>query len=157
MKFWRLSSRDHARKLDGGYGLNNLGRWNSLGVPVTYASTTAALCVLEKLVHIESPDLLPDDLVFVEYGFPDELECGVYPIESLPSDWLNNPARTRAIGDGLLQDSSQPAVIVVPSVMLRLENAPDRNVVVNHASTDIAALSITQTAEFSLDPRLVAF
>ena len=70
MLLWRLSGKHHARALDGGYGLNFDGRWNTVGHAVTYCATSPALCVLEKLVHIEDPALLPE-LVMVTYEVPD--------------------------------------------------------------------------------------
>ena len=75
MILWRLSGREHAARFDGGYGLLYDGRWNSVGHAVTYCATSPALCVLENLVHIQDPDLLPD-LVMVRYRVPDELEHG---------------------------------------------------------------------------------
>ena len=59
MLLWRLSIARYARIFDGGYGLHNEGRWNSRGTRITYAATSPALCVLEKLVHIDDPALLP--------------------------------------------------------------------------------------------------
>ena len=55
MTLWRLSGADFAKRFDGGYGLANDGRWNTRGRPVTYCSTGPALCVLEKIVHIDDP------------------------------------------------------------------------------------------------------
>ena len=58
MRLWRLSAAKYARSFDGGYGLRHHGRWNTRGRPVTYCATGPALCLLEKLVHI---DEMPDD------------------------------------------------------------------------------------------------
>jgi RES domain-containing protein len=59
MRLWRLSSLQFAQAMDGGYGLRFDGRWNTVGRPVTYAATSSSLCVLEQLVQIEDPTLLP--------------------------------------------------------------------------------------------------
>ena len=37
-----------------------------MGHPVTYGATSPALCVLEKLVHVEDPMLLPE-LMMIRY------------------------------------------------------------------------------------------
>ena len=71
MQLWRLSAGVYAERFDGGYGLENDGRWNGRGRPVTYCSTGPALCVLEKLVHLDDASLLPDDMV---YAAPDDLK-----------------------------------------------------------------------------------
>ena len=74
MQLWRLSAGVYAERFDGGYGLENDGRWNGRGRPVTYCSTGPALCVIEKLVHLDDASLLPDDMVFVRYAAPDDLK-----------------------------------------------------------------------------------
>ena len=61
MRLWRLAGAAYADRFDGGYGLDHEGRWNERGGLVTYCSTGPALCVLEKLVHVEDTGLLPDD------------------------------------------------------------------------------------------------
>ena len=60
MLLWRLSGLRHASAFDGGYGLLFDGRWNTVGHAVTYCATSPSLCVLEKLVHVEDPALLPE-------------------------------------------------------------------------------------------------
>ena len=83
MLLWRLSDVRYARLFNGGYGLANLGRWNSVGHAVTYCSTSPALCVLEKLVHVEDPDLMPP-LMMVRYDVPDELATEEVALVELP-------------------------------------------------------------------------
>lgn len=53
MRLWRLSGRSYA---------------------LTYCATSPALCVLEKLVHVEDPALLPE--LMVTYDVPDETAGG---------------------------------------------------------------------------------
>src|SRR5258708_39409735 len=60
MLLWRLSGLQHAEAFDGGYGLLYDGRWNTVGHAVTYCATSPSLCVLEKLVHVQDPALLPE-------------------------------------------------------------------------------------------------
>jgi hypothetical protein len=50
MRLCQLSSLRRARDFDGGYGLANSGRWNSM-VP--------SLTALEKRVHVTDTNLLP--------------------------------------------------------------------------------------------------
>jgi RES domain-containing protein len=83
MILWRLSGEQHARSLDGGYGLAHDGRWNTAGHAVTYCATSPSLCVLEKLVHVEDPDLLPA-LVMVRYDVPDGMGMETLSVAELP-------------------------------------------------------------------------
>jgi RES domain-containing protein len=85
MLLWRLSRAEHAGAMDGGYGLLFDGRWNSVGPAVTYCSTSPSLCVLEKLVHIEDPSLLPE-LVMVTYDVPDTLPVEIVAAAPLRLD-----------------------------------------------------------------------
>ena len=73
MRIRRLSGADYAERFDGGFGLDHDGRWNERGRLVTYCATGPALCVLEKLVHVENANLLPDDTVLVRYHVPDDI------------------------------------------------------------------------------------
>ncbi|WP_245292779.1 RES family NAD+ phosphorylase [Pararhizobium arenae] len=98
MRLWRLSGRQFARALDGGYGLHFDGRWNTVGHAVTYCATSPSLCVLEKLVHVEDPDLLPD-LVMVTYELPDDTEIEDIALSDLPADWRRHEALTQGMGD----------------------------------------------------------
>ncbi|WFU14753.1 RES domain-containing protein [Bradyrhizobium sp. CB3481] len=86
MLLWRLSGVQHAKTFDGGYGLHFDGRWNTVGRPITYCSTSPALCVLEKLIHIEDPALMPA-LVMVRYDAPNDLGFETLGVSDLPGDW----------------------------------------------------------------------
>ena len=81
MLLWRLSGRQHAAVFDGGYGLLFDGRWNTAGHAVTYCATSPSLCLLEKLVHIEDPALLPD-LIMVTYDVPDSLAIEIISLQA---------------------------------------------------------------------------
>src|SRR6516225_8891712 len=94
MVLWRLSGVQHAHSFDGGYGLLFDGRWNSAGHPVTYCATSPSLCVLEKLVHVEDPRLLPP-LRMVRYEVPDDLPVETIALASLPDSWTRQEGLTQ--------------------------------------------------------------
>lgn len=108
MLLWRLSGVQHAQRFDGGYGLVSDGRWNTVGRPVTYCATSPSLCVLEKLVHVEDPDLLPP-LRMVRYDAPDNLPVETISIAELPDAWTLqlDPAARRRVAREL--DDAAPA------------------------------------------------
>ena len=83
MRLWRLSTLQFADAFDGGYGLRFDGRWNTVGRPVTYAATSPSLCVLEKLVHVEAPALLPSRAM-VSFEVPDEVPFARRVVEEPP-------------------------------------------------------------------------
>jgi RES domain-containing protein len=154
MRLWRLSRPSEASKLDGGYGLRFDGRWNRVGRPVTYCATSPALCVLEKLVHIEDPSLVPA-LVLVSYDAPNELAVEDIALSDLPLDWRHREIATQAIGDEWLRRAASP-LLRVPSVIVPHVDSLDRNFLVNHRHPEANRIEVRSTETFGLDPRLLS-
>jgi RES domain-containing protein len=152
MRLWRLSSARHARDFDGGYGLFNDGRWNTRGRPVTYCSTVPSLAALEKRVHVSDAALLPPQIM-VAYDVPDNLSSRTVAFDDLPADWTTRATYTQALGNAWL-DAAGDALLFVPSVVVPVAEAPDRNVLINHRVAAAVAIQIAQTVPFTLDPRL---
>ena len=152
MRLWRLSDARYARSLDGGYGLAFDGRWNTRGRPVTYCSTVASLCALEKRVHMSDPNLLPAQMM-IEYDVSDDLQRAEITLEQLPQDWMRRAPYTRHLGDEWLDRRSEP-ILIVPSAIVPIDAAPDRNVLINHRHSDAGRVSIVDAVPFALDPRL---
>ena len=152
MRLWRLSSERRARDFDGGFGLANDGRWNSRGRPVTYCSTVASLTALEKRVHVSDPALLPPQ-VLVIYEMPDGISRRTIEIDELPAQWTVRETHTRAVGDRWLA-SRMEALLFVPSVIVPVAAAPDRNVLINHRVAEAGAINIVQVIPFTLNARL---
>jgi RES domain-containing protein len=153
MLLWRLSIRRYANIFDGGYGLLFDGRWNTVGHAVTYCATSPSLCVLEQLVHIEDPALLPE-LMMVGYDVPDSLSAGSVRLDDLPNDWRRREGLTQQRGDTWHRSRSTP-LLQVPSAIVPLEGSPDRNVLINHTHPDSAAIKIASSTPFALDARLL--
>lgn len=152
MLLWRLSGLQHARSFDGGYGLLFDGRWNSIGHAVTYCATSPALCVLEKLVHVEDPMLLPE-LMMVRYEAADHLGIETLDVKTLPNDWRQQEAWTQRRGNDWHGALSTP-LLRVPSAIVPLDESPDMNVLINHRHPAAADITIVAVEPFVLDPRL---
>ncbi len=152
MRLWRLSSERHAHTFDGGFGLSSDGRWNTRGRPVTYCSTVPSLAALEKRVHVVDPALLPPQ-VFVSYEIPEGISKRIYDIKDLPADWTTHQTQTQKIGDNWL-DAVAETLLFVPSVIVPLADAPDRNVLINHRVSNTVSIKIVEVTPFTLDPRL---
>ncbi len=153
MRLWRLSSLQFAAAFDGGYGLRFDSRWNTIGRPVTYAATSPSLCVLEKLVHVEDPELLPA-LAMVTYEVPDDMPVARRTVRELPVDWRQREAETQRIGDRWLA-AAEAAILFVPSAIVPIRDSPDQNVVVNHRHPAAAGIAIERVEHFELDVRLL--
>jgi RES domain-containing protein len=152
MRLWRLSSVRRARDFTGGYGLLHSGRWNTAGRPVTYCSTVPSLAALEKRVHVTDPALLPPQSM-VEYEAPDDLPQRTVDLNALSSDWIHREVDTQKLGEQWLDTISEP-LLIVPSVLMPLPHAPDRNVLINHRHPDAPRIRIVRVVPFELDPRL---
>lgn len=152
MRLWRLSSARRAAEFDGGYGVVNSGRWNTAGHPVTYCATMPSLAALEKRVHVTDPSLLPPQ-VLVEYEAPDDLPARSILLKDLPEDWARRETHTQGLGDDWL-DAGLEVLLLVPSVIMAVPGAPDRNVLINHQHADSTRIERVRTTPFTLDPRL---
>ncbi|MBN9064662.1 MAG: hypothetical protein BGP06_12285 [Rhizobiales bacterium 65-9] len=152
MILWRLSGAQHARAFDGGYGLLYDGRWNTAGHAVTYCATSPSLCVLEKLVHVQDPDLLPE-LVMVRYAVPDDLDAATIALGDLPDDWRRQESWTQQRGDAWHSALAAP-LLRAPSAIVSLSDSPDMNVLINHRHPAAARITILTAESFTLDARL---
>jgi RES domain-containing protein len=152
MRLWRLSSARYAEAMGGGYGLLFDGRWNTVGRPVTYAATSPSLCVLEKLVHVEDPALLPA-LAMVCYDMPDGIPNLSHDLADLPADWRRRETLTQQLGDDWL-DGLHSALLFVPSAIVPIADSPDRNVLINPRHQTAAEIRILRIEPFVFDTRL---
>ena len=155
MRLWRLAGEAYAGALRWRYGLDHEGRWNERGRLVTYCATGPALCLLEKIVHVEDTALLPDDTMLIRYDVPDDLRVEESRLVELPEDWRNDERVTRSIGRAWL-DRSSTCLLCVPSVIVPVPDAADRNVIINHRHRDAAHITISRIEKFAYDPRLLA-
>ncbi|MBS3648295.1 RES family NAD+ phosphorylase [Pseudaminobacter sp. 19-2017] len=153
MRLWRLSTLQFADAFDGGYGLRFDGRWNTVGRPVTYAATSPSLCVLEKLVHVEDPDLMPS-LAMVAYEVADDVPFTRRNVDELPADWRRREAETQRMGDEWLA-GLEAAILFVPSAVVPISGSPDQNAIVNHRHPAAALITIKRIEPFGLDVRLL--
>jgi RES domain-containing protein len=152
MRLWRLSSVRYARDFTGGYGLFNNGRWNTVGRPVTYCATVPSLAALEKRVHVTDAGTLPPQSV-IAYDVPDDLPVRRLDLDELPSDWAKRETHSQQLGDEWL-DTGEEAILLVPSVVMPIGDAVDRNALINHRSPGAARITIAHVIAFTLDPRL---
>jgi RES domain-containing protein len=154
MILWRSCSASLSGIFDGTGGVLFAGRWHSQGQPITYSSSAPSLTLLERLVHVEDPDLLPA-LAVVSYEVPDDLATEEVSLTALPSDWRDNLVMTRTLGDMWIRSKRTP-LLRVPSAIVPLPDIPDRNIVINHAHADSRRIRISRVHQpFALDARLL--
>lgn len=134
-------SGEEARK----YG----GRWNSPGHSVVYLSGSRALCALELLVHLTTPDTRTKPFLLIEVKIPaGHIEC--LPVSGLPTDWnISPPTReSMSIGDDWLA-KNRTLALRVPSTIVPEES----NLVLNVSHPEMREIEIGAERKFLFDPR----
>ena len=151
MKVWRLSKARYARAAFTGEGARIFGgRWNSVGIPMVYASASLSLAVLEVFVHL-TVRAAPNDFVSVCAKLAvDETAMERVDTATLPGDWrrLNHPA-LQAIGDKWAREG-RSLVLLVPSVVV----AGEWNALINPQHADAVNIMIEEPKPFQFDERL---
>jgi RES domain-containing protein len=134
---WRLlKTRRLAKAWDGESAKINGGRWNSVGVPVVYTSSSLSLALVEVLVHSQL-GLPLEGYSAVPIEFDDTLVATIHEID-LPPNWkaLPAPTETKAIGDEWVAKGSSP-ILRVPSTVVLMEP----NFVLNPHHRDFARIA----------------
>ncbi len=151
MRLWRITRREH-QALDGEGARLFGGRWNSEGVPVVYASPTLSLAALEYLVHVQVEDV-PNDLVSLEIGVPDDVNVEQVATFDLPNDWnqVEDHPACAALGDAWAAEMNA-LLLRVPSAIIPHE----LNVLLNPRHPGMDRVRVKAVRDFSFDPRLLA-
>lgn len=145
---WRTTRRAYGPTAFSGTGARlDGGRWNAIGTPVVYLSSSRPLSVLEVLTQVRrAADLA--DYILIPATF-DEAE--VEALDELPSDWRSLPASdsTRRVGERWIAEA-RSLVLRVPSVVLPAES----NFVLNPAHSAAARVQVGPPEALDIDPRL---
>jgi RES domain-containing protein len=89
----------------------------------------------------------------VEYDVPEDAAVRTVALSELPTDWVVRETYTQHLGDVWL-DAGTGALLVVPSAIMPLTHAPDRNVLINHRHPQSRRITVVSTTPFTLDARL---
>jgi RES domain-containing protein len=126
------------------------GRWNPIRVEVVYTSSSAALCILERIVHFTA-GILPGDDALTEIHIPATVQIEFVPDDRLPANWnaLIDHPEPQAFG-GQWVAEGRTCVLSVPSSILPRE----RNLILNPAHVDFGTIEFSSPQAFTFDPRL---
>lgn len=155
MRVFRIQNRRYAGSFLTGEGARlNGGRWNPVGTPLVYTSTTPELAVLEVMVHADGTPLqdLPPQ-VQVELEVPDEAVEAI-AAANLPDGWaLQVPPN--GLAQFLLPRlvAGHPFVgFALPSAVM--PNSPSRNVLLNPQHPLMNQVRVVEVLEHRFDGRL---
>lgn len=148
MRLYRIASSRHP-VWDGTGAAILGGRWNSPGRPVIYAAMTYAGAMLEVLAHTNTGRVPPSHRCVIADVSAD-ISLTRYSASELPTGWDAQDTEVgRSLGDAWL-DAGKSALLVVPSVVARLES----NVLVNPAHPDSGRIRVSEPMEVQWDRRL---
>ena len=147
MILYRFSPEKYSNDLSGKGARQRGGRWNSIGLPVVYTSTTISLSLLELLVYNASyEELMNHYLLRIEV--PD-IYTGNLSLISVKSGWQNDLEYSRFIGDSFLK-LKKSLLLRVPSAIIPEEN----NILINPLHPDSKKIKIITASPFQFDSRL---
>ncbi len=153
--FWRIGTDTPgylADDLTGDGAKITGGRWNRIGIPMLYASSSRALACLETLVHLGVTPALPLNRYLVELSVP----AAAWKKRRLlvPADhvgWDSEPAGKISLDWGTSWASERATLVAeVPSVVVPEES----NILINPAHGDIASVAARKVRRWSYDARL---
>lgn len=151
VELWRIAANTAkyvANDMSGTGAKNTGGRWNPVGMAVTYSSENIALAVHETVVHLRSGGL-PLNRYLARIDVPDDV-WAARQVLTLPVGWDALPAGMISVERGeawLLAKTS--ALLVVPSVIVPEES----NVLINPLHPDAAWIVATALRMWHYDPR----
>ena len=151
---YRIQKRQFVESVLTGEGARlNGGRWNPMGTPLLYTSTTPELALLETLVHLNGTPLrdLPP-FVRITLEMPDSVEV-IEPAD-LPTGWdqIKFPNSLPFFLVPKLVSTYPVLAFSVPSVILK--DSPSRNMLINPAHPLISQVKIIDVAPHNFDERL---
>jgi len=135
--------------LDGGGAAKCGGRWNSVGVPIVYASLKFAGATLEK--RVQSGPKIPANQVVSQITIPETVLIEQIEAGDLPADWRNHDVQTREIGDRWFRERRSVALIVPSAVVMPF---PELNVLLNPEHPDFLHILASPPEPVDWDTRL---
>lgn len=155
MRVFRIQNRRYVSHLLDGEGARLYGgRWNPVGTPLVYTSTTPELAVLEVMVHTDGTPLqdLPPQ-VQVELDVPDDAVETIVAAD-LPVGWAH-----QVPPNGLAQYLLPRLVAGYPFLGFALPsavmpNSPSRNVLLNPQHPLLSRVRVVDVVEHRFDGRL---
>ena len=152
---WRIGSDTPTYTADdaGGRGAELTGgRWNRVGTPLLYTSSSRALACLETVVHLAGGVPLPLNRYLVEVSIPDAVWNARTVFTSAGIGWDAEPAGKVSLDWGSQWAASASSLVAeVPSVVVPEES----NVLINPLHPDRGELGIRKLRRWTYDFRLV--
>lgn len=148
MILYRFAHPKFADDLSGTGAKLKGGRWNTVGIPVLYTSSSISLALLEVLVNTGSFEEL-QLLKLMQLTLP--TDAAIYRIDSkhLKKNWHHDFEYTQWMGSEIMQEKKSLAVSC-PSVVVQQES----NFLLNPEHKDFSKIRLKEVSDFYFDERL---
>ncbi len=146
LRAYRIADRRH-KIFDGQGAQSHGGRWNSPGRRIIYAAGTYAGAMLEMLAHANIPRL-PRTHSWIEILIGKNLGIEEVNGADVPGWDAADQNASRLYGDRWY-DAGRTAVLVVPSVVTRVEH----NILINQNHSDFGKIRATDPKPVIWDSR----
>jgi RES domain-containing protein len=147
---YRIGDPDGAYPIfDARGSIRNPGRWNTPSSPMIYASEHYSTAMLEKLVH--GSGYLPPGQHYVAITIPNGVSYEMLDTASLP-DWHDESARSSKSYGESWQQERRSLILIVPSVVARLE----QNILFNPEHPEFSRITTSLHHPVWWDKRLFA-
>lgn len=150
MIVYRLAKKEYINDLSGEGARLYGGRWNLPGTRCLCVSESAALSVLEFVVHYNK-EVMPADLVMGKIGIPDSIFFETLKTKDLPKNW-DKPGltlQTQRFGSAFFSEGSKLG-FRIPSTV----SPYAFNLVINPLHPDFENIKFVGSEPFSLDVRI---
>ncbi len=115
MMLFRFCKEQYSNNISGEGAKLRGGRWNSVGLPVVYTSTTISLSLLELLIYNASYDELQNNYL-MKIEIPGIEEDSILPI-TVKKQWQKDIGYSRFIGDSFLS-TKKNILLQFPSAII---------------------------------------
>ncbi len=148
MKIYRITPQKFALDLSGMGAKLYGGRWNRVGVPMLYTSENLSLAVLENVVHIQNPAILPT-FKAITIELPGSFK--EYSVNDFSENWVSQDGfeELRKLTDDFVK-AGEFLAMKVPSAIIEMEF----NFLINPQHPLFKEISIVKQQHFSFDQRL---
>lgn len=154
MTLWRISADAPGYEAHGTTGKGaetSGGRWNRVGTPMLYTSTSRALACLETIVHLAG-ESLPLNRYLVKVTVPMAAwKSAIVVVPAKLVGWDAEPAGKASLDWGTNWAGAKPTLLArVPSIIVPEE----LNVLINPAHPDAESVRAVKVRKWVYDARL---
>ena len=148
MIIYRLATAQYKNDLSGTGAKLFGGRWNSVGLPVLYATENISLAILEILVRADM-QTIPLSYHLIKIEIPASVQPQSIPKSKLKTAWKDELIYTQWMGDEFIK-LNKLLLLKVPSAIVDEEY----NYLINPEHSDFKKVKIVAVKKFQFDKRL---